>query len=134
MTFAHPNTSLDEVVLTLPAKPAYVRLARLTAAGFASRLGLSVDDVEDLRIAVDELCYLLVGPDGHAGSVELRYSVENDHTLLVDAQAIGALGAMATNDELSREILGAVTDGFRVWDGGAMASFRLDQRLAVGAR
>ena len=63
----------DEVQLVVPAAPEYLRLARMTAAGLASRLGFTYDDVEDLRIAVDELCFVLVGTAGRPGTIALTF-------------------------------------------------------------
>ena len=58
-----------DVRLVVPAAPEYLRLVRLTAAGLASRLGFTFDEVEDLRIAVDELCFHLLGDgDGDGGT------------------------------------------------------------------
>ncbi len=48
-----------DVRLSLPGRSAFVRLARLNAAGLAADLSFSVDEIEDLRIAVDELFFLL---------------------------------------------------------------------------
>ncbi len=39
--------SEDEVRLAVPAKPEFLGLARVTAAGLASRLGFTFDQVED---------------------------------------------------------------------------------------
>src|SRR5579864_8502351 len=70
------TTSEDATVeLTLPARPEYVRIARLVIAGLAGRNGFSYEDIEDLRIAVDELCYLIVGQIGHDGQVTLTFKV-----------------------------------------------------------
>lgn len=44
----------DRVGLTVPAKGEYAKVVRMTAAALASRLGMSYDDVEDVRMAVDE--------------------------------------------------------------------------------
>lgn len=66
----------DEVRLSIPATPELMRLARLTAGGLASRLGFSYDEVEDLRLAIDELCYALVGPDGTTGVLHLQYRLK----------------------------------------------------------
>ncbi len=49
-----------EVLLRLPGEPAFLRVARVTASGLASRMGFSMDEVDDLRLAVDELCRPLV--------------------------------------------------------------------------
>lgn len=47
---------LDLVHLTIPAKPDYVGIARLTISGIANRMGFSYDDIEDLKLAVSEAC------------------------------------------------------------------------------
>lgn len=44
------------VELVIPPDAAYVRVARLTATGFGSMHGLTIDDLDDLRLVVDELC------------------------------------------------------------------------------
>jgi RNA polymerase sigma-B factor len=66
----------DEVRLTVPAMPEFLRLARVTAAGLASRMGFSLDEVEDLRLAIDELCFTLTGAHGRpGGTVTMRYRI-----------------------------------------------------------
>jgi serine/threonine-protein kinase RsbW len=48
------------VGLQVPAVDVYVSTLRLIAASVATRSELTVDDVEDLRLAVDEACSLLL--------------------------------------------------------------------------
>ena len=43
-----------DVELRLPADGAYVSVLRMTTAGLAARLDFTIDDIEDLRIAVGE--------------------------------------------------------------------------------
>jgi serine/threonine-protein kinase RsbW len=50
----------DQVVLRLPAAGAYLSVLRTATASLASRLDFTLDDIEDLRIAVDEACALLL--------------------------------------------------------------------------
>ncbi|GAY77068.1 anti-sigma B factor RsbW [Sporolactobacillus inulinus] len=50
-------TEMNDVIqLTLPAKPEFVSIARLTSSGAASRLGFSFDAIEDIKVAVSEAC------------------------------------------------------------------------------
>ena len=50
----------DVVVLRLPAQGAYLSVLRTATASLASRLDFTIDDIEDLRIAVDEACAMLL--------------------------------------------------------------------------
>src|ERR1700726_4929233 len=75
----------DEVRLAVPAMPEFLRLARVTAAGLASRLGFTFDQVEDLRLAIDELCFGLTGTHAREGTVHVRYLVR-DGTLEVEGE------------------------------------------------
>jgi len=50
----------EAVELIIPVQSDLVVLARLTAATVASRAGFNVEEVEDLRLAVDELCVSIV--------------------------------------------------------------------------
>ena len=44
------------VELTIPCRPEFVGVARLTILGVASRMRFSYDEVEDIRLAVGEAC------------------------------------------------------------------------------
>jgi serine/threonine-protein kinase RsbW len=58
---AHAATDGDPVVvLEVPADVSYVGVVRSLAAGLAARLPFTVDEIDDLRIAVDEAFALLI--------------------------------------------------------------------------
>jgi serine/threonine-protein kinase RsbW len=59
------KTNADTVELRVPADPAYLAVIRTTTAGLAARLDLTLDEIEDLRIAVDEACGLLLARRRH---------------------------------------------------------------------
>lgn len=68
----------DEIRLEVPAQPTYGRLARVTVAGLALRLGFSHTAVEDLRLAVDEALILLLDGSGREGEIVLVYRLLDD--------------------------------------------------------
>jgi serine/threonine-protein kinase RsbW len=72
-TSGDPTTASDTVDLRVPADPAYLAVLRTATAGLAARLDLTLDEIEDLRIAVDEACALLLEHTSHLGE-ELRAS------------------------------------------------------------
>ena len=56
-----------DVELRVPADSAYLSVLRTTAAGLAARLDFTLDDIEDLRMAVGEAS-ALVFPEADAGA------------------------------------------------------------------
>lgn len=57
----------DIVEVRLPAEGAYLSVLRTATAGLAARLDFTLDEIEDLRIAVDEACAMLL-PQAVPGS------------------------------------------------------------------
>ncbi len=55
------RSGVDRVELSVPADPAYLAVLRTATAGLAARADLTIDEIEDLRIAVDEACALVLG-------------------------------------------------------------------------
>ena len=56
-----------DVELRIPADSAYVSVLRTTSAGLAARQDFTLDDIEDLRMAVGEACALVL-PEADDGS------------------------------------------------------------------
>jgi len=61
----HASDKAD-ITLRVPAEGAYVSVLRTMTAGLAARLDFTVDDIEDLRIAIGEACALVL-PEALAG-------------------------------------------------------------------
>ena len=52
------------ITLSFPAHSAHVSLARHVAAALAARMEFTIDQVEDVRLAIDEACsHLITGGD-----------------------------------------------------------------------
>jgi anti-sigma regulatory factor (Ser/Thr protein kinase) len=118
----------DEVRLAVPARPEFLRLARVTAAGLASRLGFTFDQVEDLRLAIDELCYGLTGNFGRPGTVHVRYLLSED-TLAVEGEGhFDGEVAKTELSELSEVILTALVDEHELFVGPDGPRFRMVKR------
>jgi serine/threonine-protein kinase RsbW len=122
----------DEVRLAVPAMPEFLRLARVTAAGLASRLGFSFDEVEDLRLAIDELCYGLTGSSGRDGTVQVRFLLGAD-SLLVEGEGHFDTLTPPTLSDLSEVILTALVDEHEFGSGPAGPTFRLLKRHHAGS-
>jgi hypothetical protein len=108
--------------------PEFLRLARVTAAGLAGRLGFSYDEVEDLRLAIDELCFGLTGPTGRQGTVELRYVLSDDELVVEGLGHFVDDIAPVGLTELSKVILSALVDEHELGPGPVGPQFRLLKR------
>ena len=62
-----------DVSLRVPADGAYVSVLRTMTAGLAARLDFTVDDIEDLRIAVGEACALVLPEADPSGDLEAEF-------------------------------------------------------------
>ncbi len=123
------DVDLGAVSLTVPREPVFLRLVRLAAADAGARAELPIEDVEDLKIAVDELTYALIGDD-HEGSpgetLTLRYAVSPGR---VEVEGSGAVvGVPLPLSDLSRNIIGAVVDEYDIEDVAGVRRFRLVKR------
>lgn len=87
----------DSVEVRVPADVAYVATLRLTAASLAARCDLTIDDIEDLRLAVDEACALLL-PHAAAGTRLEAAFVLQPGALSVTASVASVDGAQPTPD------------------------------------
>ncbi len=59
----------DEITLTLPRDPEFHRVAHLVLGGLAVRLNLTIENLEDLELALDAI---LARTDPKAGDITVR--------------------------------------------------------------
>ena len=91
-TSSDPGFGDDTVEIRLPADSAYLAVLRTATAGLAARLDFTLDEIEDLRIAVDEASAMLLPAALPGSQLVCRYALgedELDVTVLVptrDAQ------------------------------------------------
>ena len=100
------------VRLVVPAAADYLRLARLASADAGSRAGFDYEEIDDLRIAVTELCHLLIG-EGTTGELTLEFTA-TDRTVAVAGHA--AQPGAPNDNEFSETILSQVVDTHTVRD------------------
>lgn len=115
--------------LQVPAIPSSLRLARLTASSLAADLDWSLDDIEDLRIAVDELTAALI--DG-AGAATLELEFVQDGVGLLVSGSCECPAPLPDLDPLARELLDLTTDRFSVDGDGGRRRFQVEKRPAPG--
>jgi hypothetical protein len=109
------------VELSLAADAEMLFLARMTAAAVASRAAFEYEQVEDLRLAIDELCVRLMGASAPGGRLGLVFQWDDEGAVDVTATLVPENGASGNgrrhpvdlsgpSEELSERILDALVD------------------------
>lgn len=81
---AHSSVGAEElhrVELSLPADAQMLFLARMTAAAVATRADLNYEQIEDLRLAIDELCISLLNVCIGSGQIALLFQWDSEGTV-----------------------------------------------------
>lgn len=51
-----PNTSVETINIEIPCASDFVGVVRLAVSGIATRMNFSIEEIEDIKIAVSEAC------------------------------------------------------------------------------
>lgn len=130
---AEPMTSYDSdttaLEIVVPADPRLLRVLRLVASGVASLGALSLDGVEEVRVAVDELGATLINASGGA-PVTVRFELD-DTKLAVEGSTELTPSTELDVDPLTDRILDAVASSHKWTTEGAVARCRIEKELAL---
>ncbi|GAA1656111.1 anti-sigma regulatory factor [Kribbella alba] len=110
-----------EVRLSIPADSAYIAVPRSVVGNLAARNDFTVDLIDDLRIAVDEACSLLL-PQAVDGVLDLVYRIDPP-LLTVSTSAVVPNGWMPDTSSFGWTVLTALVE--------SAAAEILDGRLTI---
>lgn len=117
------------IELRLPTDAHLLRVARLTVAAVAASLPFTLEEVEDIRIAVDELAALVIdgcGPDG-----TLVLEIVGGPTALVVVGRVAGAGPMEPLHPVAAELLAMVAVDHELGTEGDDRTFRLAKHVQV---
>ena len=97
----------DVVTLRLPADGAYLSVLRTATAGLAARLDFTLDEIEDLRIAVDEACAMLLAQAVPGADIECEFELMAE-TLRVSVAVLTLDGQQPARDTFAWTVLSAL--------------------------
>jgi serine/threonine-protein kinase RsbW len=124
VTSARENTATETISIKIPASPEYLQVVRLVAAGLASRLSFTLEDIEDLKIAVDELAAYVTGAHGRAGTLAVAFTLRDDRIQIRGTGHYTENYDVRTNlTDFSRMILETVADSAELRLNDGMPSF-----------
>ena len=139
MTKVAPNRSGadsdDVVLLAVPASPAYLGVLRTATAGLAARLQFTLDEIEDLRIAVDEACAMLLAIAADTPQLGDTVELSCRFTVTPDALTVHTTVPLGHPDErlpggesFAWQVLSALADEVSASVDGHQAGIRLTKR------
>lgn len=103
----------EPVELTLPAQRSMMLVLRLTTAGVIARAGLTVDRMDDVKMAVEEACSCMIGESGGPKRLRLRF-VQAQDGLRIRVCGDGECGGTPIREDertVIRCILESLVDG-----------------------
>jgi serine/threonine-protein kinase RsbW len=104
-----PEADSEVIEVRLPAAPTHLPVLRTFAADLAARLDFNLDEVADLRMAVDEACSGLVARATKSTQLVCAFAIEPD-ALWVIASAQTTDGAPPARDTFGWRVLTALVD------------------------
>jgi serine/threonine-protein kinase RsbW len=128
----HPG---EFVRVSLPARPELVHVLRSVTAAVASHLPLSLDDVDDLRLAVDEACARLLALDGEPRTFRLDLrAMPGRLEVVVAVDVMAPWPPPGFENTLAWRVLGALAESVRFEEWNGAPAIRIVKRTLDGGR
>lgn len=123
---AADREAFDRVRVCMPAESAYLSVLRTATAGLAARLDFTLDEIEDLRIAVDEACAMLLSQAIPGTNLECGFELEAD-LMTIAVSVVAAQPRMPARDTFAWTVLSALA-------GDVDSHLTPDDRVAIVLR
>jgi serine/threonine-protein kinase RsbW len=124
--------STDQVTLSVPARSEYARTVRMAAAELAARMGMSYDEVDDVRMAVEEAFVYACDCAGEDQQVTFAFFLSDGELSVIVGplpQPEESEGSAAEN--YAEFILRSVCDEFAIEREGSACTLRLTRRIGT---
>ncbi|MCO6007689.1 anti-sigma factor [Actinoallomurus purpureus] len=113
----------DVVTVRLPADSAYLSVLRTATAGLAARLDFNLDEIEDLRIAIDEACAMLLAQAVPGTDLTCQFEL-NDDAMSISVSVLTVDGLEPSRDTFAWTVLSSLA-------GDVDAKVGVDDRVTI---
>lgn len=125
--------SSDRIVLTVPARSDYARTVRMTAAELAARIGMSYDEVEDVRMAAEEAFVYAGDCLGDEDEVVFTFMLDEDSlSVEVGPFTVCDTPTQDASEGYAEFILQSVCDEFSIEEADGTQTLRLKHGMSAG--
>lgn len=108
---------VEKIEMSLPFKAEYVSVARLTVSGIAARMGFDIEAVEDIKVALSEVCSKLVTAGSKSADryviIFVMHMKKIEILIQCEDRKLASLFGK-NDDELGISIIEALMDSFKV--------------------
>lgn len=118
----------ERIELTIPGRPEYVAVVRLAAAAIAGRMSFTFDEIEDLKVAVGEVCSAAI----LTGTLRLQiaFDVGPQQLDITVSHTPGEAPRAKREQELDRLLVQVLMDEVVITSDGAEHVTRMSKRIA----
>lgn len=106
-------SSHGPVDIRVPPDPAFSRVLRLAASGIASLTSFTVDEIEDIKVAVSEVLLALI-EHGAGDVIEIRMTSDEDSFVIDAITAVEGFDTEHPDLQMCRTVLSGVCSTHRV--------------------
>ncbi len=121
----------DVVEISVPMRTEFIATLRTVAASIGADAGFSIDEIDDLRLAISEVVSSLTDRTAPDDRVDASFVTEGSRVAVTITTRRG--DAAIELDELASSILNSVVDEFVV-DGSAVTIVKLASETASAGR
>jgi hypothetical protein len=119
------TTNDDRFEVIVPLRTRYASTIRMIAASLGADAGFTIDEIDDLRLALDEVFSMLA--ERHPGErVRTTFRLDDQEVLAGMSLESGSIDVAP--DELAARILRSVVDHFEFADDGVTLSKRASEK------
>jgi len=123
------TTSDDHFEVIVPLRTRYASTVRMISASLGAEAGFTVDEIDDLRLALDEVFSMLA--ESHAGE-RVRTTFRLHDGQIVAALALEAGAIDVEPDDLAANILRSVVDHFEFTEKAVTLTKRASETSTAG--
>ncbi len=69
----------DTINITIPSKPDYISVVRLTSSAIASNMGLNIEEIEDIKVSIAEAC---INAIDKSNEINVQFEIEKDKLIM----------------------------------------------------
>lgn len=72
----------ENICISVPSKPEYVSIVRMTSSVIANKMGFNIEDIEDIKVAVGEACNNAVLHGYNNNNFKVEFTISDDKFII----------------------------------------------------